>query len=157
MRLVLIAWLVSVGFSLCGQIKLNKNLKYAAPFQVVAGFADGTNQAYLFHYHNSGLFEKWNIKPNGEAWVNKWKIDPDGTVLVGQERFFGSSTFLVFTTDFHHATRFVENRFNEGTGLVYAIGHGAKRKRIIDYLADFGILFISRSVGFYASYSLIFK
>lgn len=147
--------MVLFSFSLSGQIKLklNKNLKYASALQFGAGFADGTNQAYLFHY--SSKFGR--IKPNNVAWVNKWKKDKDGNVLVGQERFFGSSTFLVFTTDFHHATRFVERRFNESSALVYAIGHGAKRKRIIDYLADFGILFISRSIGFHASYSIIFK
>lgn len=153
MKIIITAVLVFVALSVSSQIKLNKNLKYSALMQFGAGFSDGTNQAFLFHNH--GQFGK--IKPNSESWINKWKIDKDGNVLVGQERFFGSSTFLVFTTDFHHLTRWSESRFNEGSCLVYAIGHEAKRKRFIDYLADFGIMFLARSAGFHASYSLIFK
>ena len=145
-------------FSLSGfsqlKIKLNRNLKQLAPITFLGGFADGTNQSYLFHYEKKKFF---GIKPNTVAWVNKWAKDIDGNPIVGKERFFGSSTFLVFTTDFHHATRFVENRCNEASGLVYAFGHGAKRKRVIDYVADLSIMFLSRSAGFHTSYSIIFK
>ena len=60
-------------------------------------------------------------------------------------------------TDFHHATRFVENRANESSLLIYAIGHGTKRKKWYWYVADIGILYISRSIGFYTTYNLIYK
>jgi len=141
------------SFSCNAQLKLNKNIKLAAVFQFGAGFADGTNQAFLFHNH--GQFGK--IKSNDISWVNKWAKDKNGNVIVGKERFFGSSTFLVFTTDFHHLTRFTENRFNEASALSYAIGHGVKRKKWYWYFADFGIMFLSRSAGFHAAYSLTFK
>ncbi len=133
--------------------QLNKNILKSSLFQVGAGFADGTNQAYLFHY--TGQFG--NIKPNTEAWINKWALDENGNPIVGKERFWQSSRALVFTTDFHHFTRFTENRFNEASILTYAIGHGAKKKKWYWYFADLGIMFASRSAGFYASYEIVFK
>jgi len=136
--------------------QLNKSIWKSSLCQFGAGFADGANQAYLFHYSKSGLFEKWNIKPNSVAWENKWAKDENGNPIVGQERFWQSSRALVFLTDFHHSTRFATNRLNEGTLLVYAIGHGRKRKKWYWYLADLGIMFTAKSAGFYTSYELIF-
>ena len=151
MKKTLLFILLLLPFSNFAQ--LNKNIWKSSLLQVGAGFADGTNQAYLFHYH--GQFG--NIKPNSIAWVNKWKLDQFGNPIVGQERFWQSSRALVFTVDFHHLTRFTENRFNEASVLVYAIGHGAKKKKWYWYIADLGIMFASRSAGFYASYEIVFK
>tara|TARA_R110002153_G_scaffold124635_4_gene271227 strand:+ start:863 stop:1330 length:468 start_codon:yes stop_codon:yes gene_type:complete len=137
--------------------QLNKNIWKAAGLQLGAGFVDGAKDAYLFHYSNSGKFEKWGIAPNEEAWRNKWKKDTSGNVLVGQERFPLSSTSLVFLTDFYHSTKFTYNRLNEATVLVYAFGHRAKCKKWYWYAADFGIMFAAKSLGFAASYDLIFK
>ena len=53
--------------------QLNKNIWKAAGLQLGAGLVDGAKDAYLFHYSNSGKFEKWGIAPNEEAWKNKWK------------------------------------------------------------------------------------
>ncbi len=92
-----------------------------------------------------------------EQEVNKWAKDMNGDPIVGQERFWQSSRALVFTQDFHHLTRFVENRANEGTMLVYAIGHGAKMKKWYWYVADFGIMFMARSAGFVGAYDIVFK
>ena len=114
-------------------------------------------KAYLFHYDNSGKFEKWGIRPNEESWKNKWVVDPDGNVRVGTERFWLSSRSLVFVTDFHHATRFVKHRLTETSMLYYAFGHGSKRKQWYWYVADFSIMFTVRSVGFYTTYNVIFK
>ncbi len=142
---------------LTGFSQLNKNIWQASTFQLFSGAADGANQAYLFHYDNSELFEKWGIAPNEEAWKNKWVVDPYGQVRVGTERFWLSSRSLVFLTDFHHATRFVKHRLNEGSVLMYAFGHGIKRKRWYWYLADFSIMFTARSIGFYSTYNIVFK
>ena len=149
MRIIILLCL----FPLVCQAQLNKNIWKASAIQSLAGFADGTNQAYLFHYH--GQFG--SIRPNEEAWKNKWVVDPYGQVRVGTERFWLSSRSLVFLTDFHHFTRFVNHRSNEGSALVYAIGHGIKRKKWYWYLADFSIMFSARSIGFYGSYNIIFK
>jgi len=133
--------------------RLNSNIWKASLAQVGSGFADGMNQAYLFHNH--GQFG--NIKPNEEAWKNKWAKDQYGNPIVGQERFWQSSRALVFVTDFHHATRFAGSRLDEYSALTYAIGHGAKKKKWYWYLADLGIIFASRSIGFHTSYEWIFK
>ena len=163
-------------FSLGSQAQFNKNIVYAGLLQFGAGFADGTNQAYLFH--NRGQFGK--IKPNNEAWANKWAKDLDGNPIVGKEAFLFSSRGLVFLTDFHHFTRFMENRFNEATGIVYSASYinyifRAKKKRALGveprkykkgkrlrkkwywYAADYGVIFLARSAGFYTSYNIVFK
>ena len=156
------------------QSQLNKNIWKVSLAQGFAGFADGTNQAYLFHYGNSGLFEQWGIRPNEEAWRNKWAKDVNGNTIVGTEKFWLSSTALVWTTDFHHLTRFAKHRADEVSMMYYATGHGikkfywldgnsnkesrqARRKNWYWYAADMAIAFAARSVGFYASYNLIFK
>ena len=97
--------------------QLNSKIWSASAFQAASGFADGTNQAYLFHYGNTDIFARWGISPNEEAWKNKWVASL----------------------------------------ITYAIGHGAKTKKWYWYLADTAIMFTARSVGFYASYNLIFK
>ena len=143
--------------SVIGRGQLNNNIWKSSASQFFSGAADGANQAYLFHYDNSGKFEKWGIRPNEEAWKNKWVVDPDGNVRVGTERFWLSSRSLVFVTDFHHATRFVKHRLTESSMLYYAFGHGSKRKQWYWYVADFSIMFTARSVGFYTTYNVIFK
>mgnify|MGYP000845962619 FL=1 len=155
MRKILI--LLAVCIPILCSAQLNKNLWKASIGQGLAGFTDGTNQAYLFHYSDTDKFEKWGIRPNEEAWKNKWVVDPSGNVRVGTERFWLSSRSLVFLTDFHHATRFAKHRFTEASMLYYAIGHGTKVKKWYWYLADFSIMFAARSVGFYGSYNIIFK
>ena len=152
--------------------QLNKNIWKASIVQGFSGFADGVNQAYLFHYSNSGKFEKWGIAPNEEAWKNKWKKDQSGNVLVGVEKFWLSSRSLVWTTDFHHLTRFVKHRSDELSMMYYAKGHRikkfywssgskesrkTKKKKWYWYVADFSVMFEARSIGFYAAYDLIFK
>lgn len=149
MRIIILLCL----FPLISKAQLNKNIWKASAIQSLAGFADGTNQAYLFHYH--GQFG--SIRPNEEAWQNKWAKDDNGITIVGTERFWLSSRSLVFLTDFHHFTRFVKHRSNECSALVYAIGHGVKKKKWYWYFADFSIMFSARSIGFYGSYEFIFK
>ena len=51
-------------------------------------------------------------KPNSEAWRNKYKKDNEGFLIYPLEpKFFGSTTFLVFTQDYHHFTRFLNRLF----------------------------------------------
>jgi hypothetical protein len=152
--------------------QLNKNIWKVSAIQFFAGATDGANQAYLFHYSNSGKFEKWGIAPNEVAWKNKWATDINGNVIVGQERFWLSSSSLVFLTDFHHATRFVKHRLDETSLLYYATGHRTKKfywsssskesrkikkKEWYWYVADIAISFTVRSIGFYITYDVIFK
>lgn len=74
----------------------------------VAGMADGLNQTLEFHY---GTFKHVFPKANDEywnpqiSWTNKYKNNnsADGP------KYFGSTSFLVWTTDGYHMTRFVED------------------------------------------------
>ena len=140
-----------------GASQLNKNIWKASTFQFFAGAADGANQAYLFHYSDSGKFEKWGIRPNEEAWKNKWVVDPNGQVRVGTERFWLSSRSLVFLTDFHHGTRFAKHRLTAASMLSYPFGPGMKKKRWYWYLADTAIMFSVRSIGFAFMYEGVFR
>jgi hypothetical protein len=148
--------------------QLNKNIWKVGTVQFLSGFADATNQAYIFHYH--GQF--FNIPSNDVSWTNKWKKSADGTVLVGQEKFWLSSRSLVWTTDFHHLTRFVKHRSDEVSMVFYAQGHGikkfywssankesrkVKKKRWYYYAFDMAIAFSARSVGFWLAYEVVFK
>lgn len=143
--------------------QLNKNIIYTAALQFGAGITDGINQAYIFHYSD----KFGNIKPNEEAWSNKWKT-VNGEVLVGTEKFWGSSRWFVFTTDFYHGTRFIENRLNEASGMVYSMEYvnfsrrefkkrKKKRKKWYWYAADYAIIFTARSAGFALMYDGVFK
>lgn len=156
MKIILIILSIA-AIPFTGASQLNKNIWKASTFQFFAGAADGANQAYLFHYSDSGKFEKWGIRPNEEAWKNKWVVDPNGVVRVGTERFWLSSRSLVFLTDFHHGTRFVKHRLTEASMLSYAFGHGIKTKRWYWYLADTAIMFSVRSIGFAFMYEGVFR
>lgn len=127
-------------------MELNDLIIYVGLLQFLAGFIDGVNQAYLFHY--SSKFGK--IKPNEEAWRNKWK---NGDPLQG-EKFWGSSRWFVFVTDFYHLTRFASSRLHEVTALIYAVGFSSLSFWVV---ADFSITFVIRSIGFFLSYEIIFK
>ena len=148
--------------------QLNKNIWKVGTVQFLSGFSDGTNQAYIFHYH--GQFG--SIPSNDVSWTNKWKKSADGTVLVGQEKFWLSSRSLVWTTDFHHLTRFVKHRSDEVSMVFYAQGHGIKKfywsngskesrkvksKRWYWYAADMAVAFTFRSAGFWLAYEVVFK
>jgi len=148
--------------------QFNKNLWKVSLVQGISGFADGTNQAYLFHYH--GQFG--NIPSNEVSWTNKWAKDASGNVLVGTEKFWLSSRTLVFTTDFHHLTRFVKHRSDEVSMMYYATGHGIKKfywssankdsrkvrkKKWYFWVGDMAVAFTARSVGFWLAYEVVFK
>lgn len=154
------------------QAQFNDNMWEVSIAQGFAGFADGTNQAYLFHYDNSGKFEKWGIPPNEIAWRNKWATDVNGNTLIGVEKFWLSSRSLVWTTDFHHLTRFAKHRADEISMVYYATGHGIKKfywsngnkesrkvrtKRWYWFAADMAVAFTARSVGFWLAYEVVFK
>lgn len=88
--------------------------------------ADGLNQTISFHYSTfKHVFPKandqyWNPQI---SWTNKYKNNnpADGP------KYFGSTTFLVYTTDGYHMTRFVEN-VAIGSAIVLRINVYEKRK-----------------------------
>ena len=70
-------------------------------FMTVAGLSEGVMDYLQFRYDGESKF--WNPEL---SWVNKWK---DRDPRKG-ERFFLSSTALVFLTDGWHLMKWVRNR-----------------------------------------------
>lgn len=114
---------------------------------VVAGMADGTNEEISHHYKD---FKK--VFPNANdqywdpkiSWRNKYK---NGDVTQGP-RYFGSTTFLVWTTDGYHMTRFVKN-----TMIVTSIGLGVRQKR---KFKDFLVTAIAHTVAYHTGFLLTY-
>lgn len=79
---------------------------------LLAGLANGIGDSLQFHYKTSFAAEYdaqfWNPKV---SWENKWKKADGELVYPLQERFLGSSTFLVFTTDAWHLAKFFYHAF----------------------------------------------
>ncbi len=134
--------------------QIDKKIWFVIGGQLAAGFLDGSKEAYT--HHHSQYKRVWkNSVPNEEAWVNKWYIDDGGTVHVGVERFPFSSTLLSWTTDEYHAYRTSVRFCDAGSALIYGLSH--KKKKWYWYIADFGIGFTARSIGYHSAYSLIYK
>lgn len=132
--------------------------RYIAPAAMAfgSGAADGISQVLLFHTDN--FFE---VHPEAsrqywdpyQSWENKWRRDADGEVQVGKERFWLSSTALVWTTDAYHLMRTVDNTMVTATFLLYPSG---KRKWWVKGLEVIG-LSLARKAGFHLTYSLIYR
>ena len=134
--------------------KLDNKIWLVIGGQFVAGFLDGTKEAYLHHF--DAYKRVWtNAKPNSESWQNKWAKDANGEVMVGVEKFPLSSTLLVWTTDPYHRLRTGVRFADAGSALVYGLSH--KKKKWYWYVADFAIGFGARSAGFHYTYSHIYK
>ena len=85
-----------------------------------------------------------------ESWKNKWK---NGDPKQGP-KFFGSTTFLVFVTDFWHLMQ-----FGHGTMWTLAILSAIFISPLPwwGYLLGFVVSKTSYSVGFHLTYTLIFR
>lgn len=74
----------------------------------LAGSMEGAMDYVNFKYNGPSRF--WNTR---HSWKNKWKLSFDHgleTVIVGTERFWLSSTVLVFLTDGWHLLKWIRNR-----------------------------------------------
>ena len=72
---------------------------------ILASYAEAVMDKINFHFDRSVFKEKknqifWNPQ---ESWKNKWKED------LKTEKFLGSSTIFVFTTDAWHLHKFIRN------------------------------------------------
>jgi len=131
-------------------IKL-KTVRYSSAF--IAGFAEGTMDAISFHYDR---FQK--VHPNANAkfwdpqlsWTNKWY---NGNKNEG-EKFVGSSSFLVWTTDGWHGLKAVNRLTTIGGTIIITIG---EKKKWHYYAKELLISYAVNRAGFYTSYNLIYK
>lgn len=112
----------------------------------ISGVSEGFNQAYLFHF--AKVQAKFpNLKPNDEAWKNKYKDD------LKTPKFFGSTTFLVWTTDVYHLTRMV-------TRVLFAISFilvGLSGFTGVKLIGLASIMYLIWTAGFHLVYTLIFR
>ena len=115
-----------------------------------AGAMDGLAECSKYHYPAfSSTFPNHN--PNfwsPQSWRNKWK---NGDPAQG-ERFFGSSTFLVWTTDGYHMSRMARNFAVAGAVTIEICG---SKKPWQVYLFEFLAYMICYNLGFTIVYDVI--
>ena len=121
-----------------------------ASLTFISGMSDGLNQALQFRY--SG-FKKVFPKARDQwydpsiSWANKYKgRDPSKGA-----KFFGSTSFLVGTTDAYHATRTISNSFN-AAAIVFSVSDGKKRWWV--YLLEIGAYWTLNRIGFSIVYNI---
>lgn len=83
------------------------------------------------------------------SWPNKWK---NGDILQG-ERFFLSSTALVFLTDGYHLLR----TFEKNLMVAAIVINFYERKKWYVYLAEFVAYSAAWSIGFHSTYTITYK
>jgi hypothetical protein len=135
--------------------------KYVVPGSAMflSGLIDGTLESIKFHYCNGfkARFKNandqfWNPDI---SWTNKYKnANPsDG------EKFRGSTTALVCTTDAYHGLRTAKNLINTFT-VVFYLNRSRNESRKTTWkkiLTEALVLTTLRNIGFTATYSGLFK
>lgn len=131
------------------------NLKKEIPSIVsifASGASDGTAETLKSHYNN---FQKvfpivnpnyWDMEV---SWKNKYK---NGDYTLGP-KYLGSTTFLVWTTDGYHMTRFAKNTLMVTTILI----HPREKKKFKYYLLDVLLHTASYHAGFFSTYEILFR
>lgn len=118
----------------------------------LSGVSDGTAETIKFHYSK---FD--NVFPNANqnywnpeySWTNKYKNNN----YTSGPKYFGSTTFLVWTTDGYHMTRFVKNTMVVTTIII----HPKEKKKFSQYLFDLLVHTSAYHLGFHTTYETIFK
>jgi hypothetical protein len=139
-----------------------KNLKpYIVPCtsMFLSGALDGTIETLSFHYCNGfkSVFPNandqfWNA---AVSWTNKYK---NGCPLEGP-KFTGSTTYLVSLTDAYHALRTARNYTTTLTVVYYlnSFRHASNKPKLGKIIKDVLLLAAIRNLGFFATYSFLFK
>ena len=157
--------LIIIFLFFCFQNKAQLKLKQylvAAPVMFVSGMIDGTVESINYHYEDGFKLRCPNANDQfwnpAVSWKNKYKNnDPSQG-----PKFFGSTNVFVFTTDAYHLLRATNRTLNIGT-IAFYVNQSyrekelSKRKKWLKIGADFLILTAIRSVGFHATYSLLFR
>jgi len=130
--------------------KIVRNYAITGSMVFLAGAADGVNQALVFKY---GAVKKAFPKLNDRYWwpvksaYNKYKnCDP-----AQGAKFPGSRTWLVFTTDGYHLTRFVDRLFMSGA-IAFKIA-GYEKRRWYVYLLEAACYWAINRAGFCLTYN----
>lgn len=120
----------------------------------IGGMANGYNQTILHHYpqfkrvHPNANDQFWNPEI---SWLNKYEdFDKYGK----KEAYFGSTTFLAWTTDAYHLSSVISNTSIVGATCIMTIG---ERRKWWQYGIDIVAMSLARSAGFHLIYSKIYK
>lgn len=134
-----------------GDITLNKP-QITVPFAFFAGMCDGVSQTLYAHY---SAFEKRFPEANDQywnpyqSWTNKYaNNDPN----MG-EKFPGSTTVFVFTTDAYHLFRTI----NKVNLVTLGALEFSERRPLLNYAIDFLLYSAVYSAGFTLTYQVFFK
>jgi hypothetical protein len=156
LSLVLLANAVACYSQMSGdelkKLRKKRMTNYAVTGTMVffAGASDGVNQALMYQY---GGFKKIFRNANDHFWkpsvsgANKYKNGDPGQGAA----FPGSRTWLVFTTDGYHLTRFANHLFMSGA-VAFKIGGYEKKKWYIYALEAVGYWIVNRA-GFCFTYN----
>lgn len=110
-----------------------------------AGLTDGFRDASMYRMDGANNF--WNGK---QSWLNKYK---NRDITQGRA-YFGSTSFLVWTTDAPHGFNILTHQFN---GMALAFMPPDNNKRFLHILLKVAAYNTIRQVGHYIVYDLIYK
>lgn len=116
---------------------------------LVSGASYGLHETLVHHPHS--IPAGWNKRfwDNRESWRNKYRNGDPGA----GPAYFGSTTFLAWTTDGKHLTGTFHRGTLFATGVTVSIG---ERRPALHYLFDAGLSFLAFSAGFHGVYSFMF-
>ena len=120
----------------------------------VGGVANGYNETISHHYsqfkkvHPGANDQFWNPE---QSWLNKYEDFNGGNK---NANYFGSKTFLSWTTDAYHLTSVASNVSLIGATCIITIG---EKRKWWEYGIDILGMSLARSAGFHLIYSGIYK
>jgi hypothetical protein len=116
---------------------------------ILAGILNACMDVLQFKFNRS-IFrfcknQQW-VNPEISS-QNKWKYDENG-IWTGKEKFFGSSTFLVWLTDFWHFCKFLMLISISAAVIFYT--------PLVMWWADILIMYCAFTIMFELCYSKLF-
>jgi hypothetical protein len=129
------------------------NAVYSAALMFVSGASYGISETLVFRYnrfqamHPGARPGYWNPQ---QSWRNKYKNEDPAQ----GPAFFGSTTFLAWTTDGYHAFSTL-SRVTGAAGLTIPLwkGEGKKLRHYAAEVAGKGLIW---SAGFHGAYSMLY-
>lgn len=121
-----------------------------AALSLVSGACYGVHETVV--HHPGRIPEGWNSRfwDNRESWKNKYRNGDPGQGAA----YFGSTTFLAWTTDAKHLFGTAHRATMFGAGVTIGIG---RKRPVLHYLYDAGLSFAAFTVGFHSIYSFDFQ
>ena len=117
-------------------------------------FISAASKAVMDQIHScicNTIFKKWEghrwVDP-AVSWLNKYK----GNDPKNGEKFFLSTTILVFTTDLWHFAQFIFLRTFFAVPIIYSFCHP-----IVSWWADYLIMSVFFGISFELTYKLVGK